>query len=179
MRSAFFLSVGVALGVAASGFASQASDPSRIVACVHQKGGGLYVASKCAARDKHIALSVTAQGQAAPPGARLFAQVRTDGTINVSSPGVKASQFAGHLGTYRIDFGQDISHCAATATLGAVPYFGSPGATSTRALGFAVVDLSAPGFTFPNGYLSGDTAQVEIRADGTRAAAPFYIVVTC
>ena len=182
MRGVFLLSVGVVLGLAASSFASQATtDSSRsIVACAYHKGGGLYVAAKCAPHDRRLALNVTgSQNPTAALGTTLFAQVTSGGTINASSPGVAASQFSGHTGTYRVDFGQDISHCAATATLGALPSFGTPGASTTRAVGFAVVDMFAPGYTLPNGYPSGDTAQVEIRASGVRANAPFYIVVSC
>jgi hypothetical protein len=182
VRSAVVLSVGVALGLAASSFAYQATnDSSRsIVVCARHKGGGLYVAPKCAPHDRRIALNVTgSQNLTAAPGTRLFAQVTSGGTINASSPGVTASQFSGHTGTYRVDFGQDISRCAATATLGALPSFGTPGASTTRAVGFAVVDLFAPGYTLPNGYPSGDTAEIELRANGVRVNAPFYIIVSC
>lgn len=182
MRSVFLLSVGVALGLAASSFAYQATnDSSRsIVACARHKGGGLYVASKCAPHDRRLALNVTgSQNLTAAPGTTLFAQVTSGGTINASSPGVTASQFSGHTGTYRVNFSQAISHCAATATPGALPSFGTPGASTTRTVGFAIVDMFAPGYTLPNEHPSGDTAQVEIRANGVRVNAPFYIVVSC
>jgi hypothetical protein len=182
MRGVFLLSVGVVLGLAASSFAYQATnDSSRsIVVCARHNGGGLYVASKCVPHARRLVLNVTgSQNLTAAPGTTLFAQVTRGGTINASSPGVTASQFSGHTGTYRVDFGQDISHCAATATLGALPFFGTPGASTTRAVGFAVVDMFAPGYRLPNGYPSGDTAEVEIRASGVRVNAPFYIVVSC
>jgi hypothetical protein len=182
VKSVILLSVGVVLGLAASSFASQATSSSSrsIVACAHRHGGGLYVASGCAPHDRRLALNVTGpQDPAAAPGTTLFAQVTRDGTINASSPGVTASQFAGHAGTYRVNFGRDISHCAATATLGALPAFGTPGASTTRVVGFAVVDMFAPGYMLPKGHPSGDTVQVEIRAGGVRVNAPFYIVVVC
>jgi hypothetical protein len=163
MKSAFLVCIGVMLGLIVSGFADNAHGP---FACA---------ASKCDLTNGRLTLV-----DRPSPGVRLFAQVRNDGVLNASSPGVKASKFSDHIGTYRIDFGQNISHCAANVTLGALPYFGTPGASTTRMIGFAVVDMFAPGFTFPKGYPSGDTAEVEMRgANGARLDAPFYIVVSC
>ncbi len=180
MTRAFLIAVGVVLGVAASGFAYNMSGASApIVACVHHSGGGLYIASRCDRHDRRLVLSAEAPHSTAPAGELLFAQVRGDGDLNASSPGVRASKFAGHTGAYRIDFGRVISHCAANVTLGALPYFYSPGASTPRGVGFAVVDMFSPGFTLSNGYPSGDTAQVETRANDARINAPFYIVVSC
>ena len=55
----------VALVVAASGgaYAAVRSSPSIISACVHHKGGGLYVAHKCARHDGRLRWDVTG-----PPG---------------------------------------------------------------------------------------------------------------
>ena len=55
----------VALVVAASGgaYAAVKSSPSIISACVHHKGGGLYVAHKCARHDARLRWDVTG-----PPG---------------------------------------------------------------------------------------------------------------
>ena len=51
----------VALVVAASGgaYAAVKSSPSTISACVHHKGGGLYVAHKCARHDARLRWDVT------------------------------------------------------------------------------------------------------------------------
>jgi hypothetical protein len=177
------LSLAVALALTASGATYEvASDSSGtiVVACVHHKGGGLYVASKCAPHDKRLSLAAGgSQNVVSAPTANLFAQITVNGEINASSPGVSASELSSHTGTYRIDFGENIAHCAASATLGSVPIFGTPGASTPRAVGFAVVDLFAPGFTLPNGYPSADTVEVETIVGGVHADAPFYIIVLC
>jgi hypothetical protein len=61
-----------ALVVAASGgaYAAVTGSSGAIVACVHQKGGGLYIARKCARHDKRLKWSVTGpQGPAGRDGA--------------------------------------------------------------------------------------------------------------
>jgi hypothetical protein len=183
VRSTLLLSIGVVLILTASGAAYETSNDSSsgtIVACVHHKGGGLYVASKCAPHDGRLALKVGGSlNVMGTPTARLFAQITANGTINASSPGVTASQFLHHTGTFRVNFGQNITRCAAIATQGALPEFGTPGASTTRVVGSAVVDMFAPGYTFPNGYPSADTVQVETFAGSTHANAPFYITVSC
>jgi hypothetical protein len=78
-----------------------------------------------------------------------------------------------------LDFGERVARCAASATLGSVPIFGDPGADTTRAVGFAVVDMFAPGFMLPNGYPSADTVEIETIVDGVHADASFYIIVLC
>jgi hypothetical protein len=57
-----------ALVVAASGgaYAAVTGSSGAIVACVHQKGGGLYIARKCARHDKRLKWSVT--GPRGPAG---------------------------------------------------------------------------------------------------------------
>jgi hypothetical protein len=171
-----------ALAVAASGtvYASASNSSENVIVCVRHKGGGLYVAPKCARHDRHIALDVAgSQDTAVAPTATLFAQVESNGTINASSPGVTVSQRSTRTGTDMIDFGQDISHCAATATQGALPFFGIPGASTPRVVGSAIVDMFAPGYTFPNGYPSADTVQVETFDRTMHAKTSFYIVVSC
>jgi hypothetical protein len=172
----------LALVLAASGgvYASASGSPSVIVACVHHKGGGLYIAAKCAPRDRHVTLrSATPQSVSGSPSMPLFAQVESSGTINASSPGVTASLRAPNTGTYRVNFGQDVSHCAVTATEGALPVFGLPGASTPRAVGTAIADMFAAGYTFANGYQSADTVQVETFDGTVHENAPFYIVVSC
>jgi hypothetical protein len=182
VKSALVLSLAVALMLTVSGATYEvASDSSgTITACVHHKGGGLYVASKCAPHDRRISLIAGgSQNVSGGPAANLFAQIAVTGEINASSPGVSASELSGHTGTYRVDFGENIARCAASATLGSVPIFGIPGANTPRAVGFAVVDMFAPGYTFSNGYPSADTVQVETIVGGVRVDAPFYIIVVC
>jgi hypothetical protein len=123
-----------------------------------------------------------AQGVAGAPATKLFAQVKMDGTINASSQGVTSSKYASNKGIYLVNFGQDITHCAAIAMQGALPIFNSPGANTGVTRGSAVVDIGGPGSTFPNGYPSADTVEVETYegpAGSTAQYSAFYIAVFC
>ncbi len=121
-------------------------------------------------------------GKEGPPGTpatKLFAQVTEAGTINASSPGVQASKYEAYTGVYLVNFGHEIVHCAVVATQGALPFFETPGASTGRRIGPAVVGMSGPGYTFPNGYLSADTVVVETFEGSSAKYAPFYIAVLC
>jgi hypothetical protein len=121
-------------------------------------------------------------GKEGPPGTpatKLFAQVTEEGTINASSPGVQASKFEPYTGVYRVDFGQEISHCAVVATQGALPLLNSPGGSTGVVRGAPVIGLSGPGVTLSNGYPSGDTVEVETFEGTTPKEAPFYVVALC
>lgn len=119
------------------------------------------------------------EGKEGAPATKLFAQVGEKGEIHTSSPGVQASKFEPYTGTYLVNFGHDISHCAVTATQGSIPFFETPGANTGRAVGAAVVGMSGAGYTFPNGYPSADTVQVETFSGTTAANTSFYIAVLC
>lgn len=121
------------------------------------------------------------QGVAGAPATKLFAQVKEDGTINASSPGVTSSRSVSYTGIYYVNFHQDITHCAAIATQGAVPDFSKPGANTGRTVGHAVVDVSSAGGTpHPSGDPNADTVLVETyNASSTAANTPFYIAVFC
>lgn len=56
----------------------------------------------------------------------LFAQINADGTVLNSSGGVTALKLG--TGTYEVDFGHDVSNCAAIATQGEGGIGGAPGA---------------------------------------------------
>jgi hypothetical protein len=171
-----------ALLVATSGtvYASASAPSSTIIACVHHKSGDLYVAARCAPHDRRITLgAATPRNARGPLSTPLFAQVESSGTINASSPGVTATQYSPYVGAYRVNFGQDISHCAVAVTEGGLPVFGTRGATTPRATGAAVANMFAAGITFANGYQSANTVQVETFNGATHENAPFYIVVSC
>jgi hypothetical protein len=122
------------------------------------------------------------QGVAGAPATKLYAQVKMDGTINASSPGVTSAKNGSSKGLYLVNFGQDITHCAAIAMQGALPVFGEPGANTGRTRGSALVDIDGPGFTFSNGYPSADTVEVETYegpAGSTAQYSAFYIAVFC
>jgi hypothetical protein len=122
------------------------------------------------------------KGNEGPPGTpatKLFAQVTEEGAINASSPGVQASKFEPYTGVYRVDFGQEISHCAVVATQGALPLLNSPGGSTGVVRGAPVIGLSGPGVTLSNGYPSGDTVEVETFEGTTPKEAPFYVVALC
>jgi hypothetical protein len=125
-------------------------------------------------------------GKEGPPGPKgapattLFAQVKADGTINASSPGVTSTKFTPYTGEFLVNFGQDISHCAVIATQGAVPVFGLPGGNSGRWVGPAIVNLSSTGAAYPNGYPTGNSVQVETFKEGGAAEySAFHIAVFC
>jgi hypothetical protein len=119
------------------------------------------------------------EGPAGTPATKLFAQVEPDGTINASSPGVQASKYESYTGLYVINFGQEITHCAVVATQGQLPDFSSPGSGSGRNVGSAIADMLSSGYTYPNGYPSADTVEVETYSGSTAADSPFYVAVLC
>jgi hypothetical protein len=196
-----------ALVLAASGvsYAAVTRSAGTISGCVHHKGGGLYVAAKCARHDRRLTWSVTgvagSQGRAGAAGApgapgtpgtpaapgtpgtpgasatKLFVQVESNGAINASSPGITATQDG--TGTYLVNLGQDITHCAAIAQQGGLPAFTSPGGSSGSVHGDPVVQISSAGAVLQTGYPSADTAVVETFSDTTPSNAAFYLAVFC
>jgi hypothetical protein len=192
-----------ALVLAVSG-ASYAATQSQgtITGCVHHKGGGLYVARKCARHDSRLTWSAKgisgSQGKTGAAGApglpgtpgtpgvpgtpgasatKLFAQVNSNGTINASSAGITAS--AAGTGTYLVNLGQDITRCAAIAQQGSLPAFGSPGGTSGLVKGDALVQISSAGSIILPGFPTGDTVLVETFSGTVSANSPFYLAVLC
>ena len=196
-----------ALVLAASGvsYAAATRSPATITGCVHHRGGGLYVARKCAGHDRRLTWSTTGAagsrgtagaagatgtpgtpgtpgGPGAPgtPGAaatKLFAQVESNGTINASSGDITAALSG--TGTYLVNLGQDITRCAAIAQQGALPVFTSPGGSSGSVHGDAVVQISSAGATIQAGYPSANTVVVETFNGTVASDAPFYLAVFC
>jgi hypothetical protein len=123
-----------------------------------------------------------APGAPGAPAETLFAQVNTAGTINTSSPGVEVSPPTAYPGNgyYLVNFGQDVSHCAAIVTQGALPDFGFAGAThSGTATGAATASIEGSGATYSNGYPTGDTVEVQTYNGTTAEDNPFYLAVLC
>lgn len=109
----------------------------------------------------------------------LFAQVESDGRINASSGGIP-SALPRYKSAFLVDFQRNVTRCAAVASDAALPiYAAAPGATSPRAVGQAVVSMFASGYTFPNGFPSADTVQVETYNEGKPVHAPFTVIVAC
>jgi hypothetical protein len=123
-------------------------------------------------------------GLMGPPGApatKLWAQIGADGSVNASSPGVRASAGVSS-GTYVVNFGQDITHCAAIATQGAIPSYAAAGGTAGGLVGAPVVRLFnagvdlAPGFPSVSSAVVATTSQA---AGGAPTATTFYVAVFC
>jgi hypothetical protein len=198
-----------ALVLAASGvsYAAATRSPRIISGCVHHKGGGLYVARKCARHDRRLTWSAAgvagsrgstgaagtpgavgapgtpgSPGQPGTPGAsatKLFAQVESDGTINASSGGSITAAKAG-TGVYLVNLGQDITHCAAIAQQGGLPVFTSPGGSTGSVSGAAIVQISsAAGIPIQPGFPTADTVVVQTFNAGAASNAAFYLAVFC
>ncbi len=58
----------------------------------------------------------------------LWAQIGAGGTVNASSDGVTALNPSD--GVYYVDFGRDVTHCAALAVQGSIPNFSALGAAA-------------------------------------------------
>jgi hypothetical protein len=183
-----------------------AASATTVGACVGHRGGRLYVAHHCARHDRRLRWSITgprgatgaagpqgapgAQGDPGAPGApgapgspgqsatKLFAQVRSDGTVNASGSPVTVDHFG--TGIYLVNFGQDVTHCAAFANQGGVPVFTTPGAGTPAAEGYgARVDLSSAGADFAPGFPSADTVAIATFSGSTGADTSFEVVVMC
>jgi hypothetical protein len=186
----------VVLGGAAAGgaYAATQSTPGLVSACVHTRGGGLYLAGKCARHDRRVTWSVTgpagapgptgAQGPPGPPGAEgapgaaastLLAQVNFDGTLGAASPGIRVDK-AG-LGTYEVDFGRDITRCVASVQQGGIP--AGPGGSTGVGDGAAHAYIFGAGATFADGFPSGDTVDVTTVNHGGLADSSFQIAILC
>jgi hypothetical protein len=125
-----------------------------------------------------------ATGATGAPGlsaTKLWAQIGADGSVNASSPGVTA-RLGISPGTYAINFGQDISHCAAMATQGSIPNFAAPGSSAGGVAGSALVFLYSAGADLAPGFPSATTVLVETTnstAGGSAAPSTFSIAVFC
>jgi hypothetical protein len=120
-------------------------------------------------------------GPAGTPATRLWAQIAADGTVNVSSAGVTA-RVGVSPGTYAVNFGQDITHCAAMATQGAIPSYAAPGSTTGGLAGAPLVRIYNAGIDLAPGFPSASSAIVATTSEataGTPVATTFYVAVFC
>ena len=125
-----------------------------------------------------------ATGATGAPGlsaTKLWAQIGNGGTVNASSPGVTA-RVGVTPGTYAINFGQDITHCAAVATQASIPAFTTPGSTSGGVAGAPLVFLYSAGTNLAPGFPSMSTVLVSTtNATAAGAAVPssFSVALFC
>jgi hypothetical protein len=125
--------------------------------------------------------AVGATGLAGAPATKLWAQIAADGTVNASSAGVTA-RVGVSPGTYAVNFGQDITHCAAMATQGAIPAFAAPGSVVGGLAGAALVRVYSAGIDLAPGFPSATSAIVSTTSEatsGTPVATTFFIAVFC
>jgi hypothetical protein len=171
-------------------YALASSGGGTITVCVSHNGGSLYKAKKCAKRDKSLSWNRVGSpgpqggtgpaGMAGMPATKLFAAVRNDGTIDASSAGVQV--YHASTGVWQVNFGQDVSHCAALAGNGAVPVYSSSGTSTGRTPGYATASTVSAGRTdSPSGYPTADTVEVETFAGATDSATDtsFDVAVFC
>lgn len=117
-------------------------------------------------------------GQDGVDAANAWAQIRADGSVNASSPGVTARTTA--AGVYLVNFGQDVTQCAPIATDASIPDFSGSGRSTTGIPGSAFVGMSNTGATLAAGFPSQTSVSVETRrTNGTAAATSFTIAVFC
>jgi hypothetical protein len=123
-------------------------------------------------------------GAAGVPGlsaTKLWAQIGSDASVNVSTPGVTA-RLGVSPGTYAVNFGVDITRCAATATQGSIPPFATPAPATAGIAGAALVFLQGAGADLAPGFPTVSTVLVETTngtAGGTAAPSAFTIAVLC
>jgi hypothetical protein len=123
-------------------------------------------------------------GAAGIPGlsaTKLWAQIGSDASVNVSTPGVTA-RLGVSPGTYAVNFGVDITRCAATATQGSIPPFATPASATTGLPGAALVFLQGAGAELAPGFPTVSTVLVETTngaAAGAAAPSAFTIAVLC
>jgi hypothetical protein len=101
--------------------------------------------------------------------------------VNASSPGVTA-RLGVTPGTYAVNFGQDVTRCAATATQGSIPGFTAAGTTAGGVAGAALVLLYSSGTDLAPGFPSTTTVLVETTdatAGGTAVPSAFSVAMLC
>lgn len=182
LTSLVALSVVAAAGAAGGAFADSHAASNTISACVHRRDGVLYMARKCAGRDRRTTWSVTgpagAPGPQGPPGAgaaTLIAQVAPDGTLGAASSGVQIDKVG--TGMYELDFGRDITSCVASVQQGGIP--AGPGGSSGTGDGAAHASIFGAGTTLDSGFPSGDTVLVSTIDQGGLADSSFQIAILC
>lgn len=108
----------------------------------------------------------------------LWAQIKADGGVNASSPGVAAANPS--TGVYYVNLGDDITHCAVVATQGSIPDFTSLGHSTTSIPGPASVVQNSAGDDLGAGFPSVSSVAVQTRrVNGAAVATSFTIAAFC
>jgi hypothetical protein len=117
-------------------------------------------------------------GEDGAPATKLWAQIKADGSVNASSPDVTAVNTS--TGVYYVDFEEDITHCAAVATQGAIPDFAAAGSGTTGIPGAAFVVMNSAGTDFAPGFPRSSSVGVQTRrTNGALVSTSFAIAVFC
>jgi hypothetical protein len=118
-------------------------------------------------------------GQDGLDATNLWAQVKADGTINASSPGVTAIQTAS-AGVYDVNLGTDITHCAVIATQASIPDFSAAGQAIAGIPGPAFVASASAGATLAAGFPSLSSVTVQTRrTNGNPVSTSFSVAAFC
>jgi hypothetical protein len=185
----FVAVVSCAASAGSAAFAADSRPASNVVsACVHVRGGVLYVARRCAGHDRRVSWGTTgppgAQGPPGAPGpagpagagaATLIAQVAPDGTLGAASPGVQIDKVS--TGLYELDFARDITRCVASVQQGGIP--AGPGGSTGTGDGAAHASIFGAGTTFANGFPTGDTVLVSTIERGGLSDSSFQLAILC
>lgn len=122
-----------------------------------------------------------ATGAPGTPATKLWAQIGADGAVNASSGGVTARAGVSP-GSFAVNFGQDITHCAAMAVQGAIPVYSTAGANAGGLAGAPLVRLYSAGVDLAPGYPSVSSLIVTTTNEasaGAPTATTFYVAVFC
>jgi hypothetical protein len=125
--------------------------------------------------------AVGATGAAGLSATKLWAQIGADGSVNASSGGVIA-RVGVSPGTYAVNFGQDITRCAAMATQGAIPTYAAAGSTVGGLAGAPLLRVYSAGTDLAPGYPSMTTVLVTTTSEaamGAPAPTTFYVAIFC
>lgn len=122
-----------------------------------------------------------ATGAPGTPATKLWAQIAANGTVNASSGSVTARAGVSP-GSFAVNFGQDITRCAALANQGAIPVFATPGSFTGGLAGAPIVRVQSAGVDLAPGFPSVSSLIVTTTSEAT-AGAPtattFYVAVFC
>jgi hypothetical protein len=122
-----------------------------------------------------------APGAPGTPATKLWAQISANGAVNASSSGVTA-RIGVSPGTYAVNFGQDVTHCASIATQGGIPSYASPGSGAGGLAGSALVRVYSAGIDLAPGFPSLSSVIVATTSEaggGAPAPTSFYVAVFC
>ena len=119
--------------------------------------------------------AVGATGAPGLSATKLWAQIGADGSVNASSGGVTA-RVGVSPGTYAVNFGQDITRCAA------IPTYAAAGSTVGGLAGAPLLRVYSAGTDLAPGYPSMTTVLVTTTSEaamGAPAPTTFYVAVFC